>query len=460
MNLKRYDKLSVSESSAYFHAITLFITLAFIVPITQSVKAAELSSASLLKDAISKRQSGNYHQAIDILEKLRTDYADHKRINIELAINHIKLKQYSRAEDIILHIQQVPLTEQEQAKLNSLLNLIERKTKDSTKRHRFSGEVTANLGVDNFVSLFPEWAGSGYLHCYDYFDGEQYLYTECYDENDSEVEDIGFESEQDRENIKTKDQETYTSQKLRLNYKYHPAQKPTLFGQTAKLIWNNDLFFTNKQVKDKSNNKYRQFKFDSSLYFFFANRWIFDMRYRSVHHFSDGKRLLENHGAQMALAVPFDSARLKFGVEVKSKSYHQMLKEKDATVIVPWLEYSRDLASNLKLSVGSRYRQSRARDAVYSYNNWNVFVGLHYYPFEKTSIFVSLNHDKLNYTIDDPDIVNWGQETKRSIAVGIKYKLNQQFVFGINGQYATNKFDMNFGDEDWNRIEAFVSYRF
>ena len=145
------------------------------------VQAKETSSASLLKEAISKRQSGEHHKAIDILEKLRVQYTDHKRINIELAINHIKLKQYSNAEEILLHLQGMPLSEQESKKLTSLQKLIDRKSQFSDSRHTFSGEATAYLGVDNFISLNQVWTGGGVIYCYDYYDGDEYLYTECYD---------------------------------------------------------------------------------------------------------------------------------------------------------------------------------------------------------------------------------------------------------------------------------------
>ena len=436
------------------------LLIAFILVPSQLVNATEGSSADLLKDAIGKRKTGHYHQAIGILEKLQRQHSEHKRINIELAINHIKLKQYSEAEVILLHLQGLPLTEQESKKLSALQRLIDKKANINDSRYRFSADASFYLGVDNFLSLFPDWSNTGTIYCYDYFDGDEYLFTECYDENNNEVEDIDFEEQDNRETVTERDQQTYTSQRLRFNYQYFPRQKISLFGQSAKLIWYNDLNIMQKQVRNENKSKYGQAKVDSSLYFFFPSRWIFDVRYRGIYHFSDSDKFLDEQSAQLALAVPIDKARFKFGFEFKSKFYKSHSRDKNAHVSTPWLEYSFQLTDEYKVSIGSRYYQYRAKDEIYSYDNVNFYLGLHYFPFDKFSAFATLNYHRLNYTIDDPEIVNWAQEVKRSIALGVKYQFNDSLSIGLNGHYVNKKLDMSFGHEDWNRIEAFINYRF
>ena len=422
--------------------------------------ADNLSSAELLKDAISKRKTGHYSAAINILEKLQLQHASHKRINIELAINHIKLKQYSEAEAILLHLQSMPLSDQESKKLTKLQKLIDKKDKYKTSRSRFSGDLSFYYGVDNFISLYPDWSGSGTIYCYDYFDGEEYLFTECYDEDNNEVDDIYFGDQQDRENITEKDKETYTSQRLRLNYQYYPKDKISLFGQATKLIWYNDLNLLQKKIRNSARNKYGQARFDSSLYFFFPNRWIFDVRYRGIYHFSDSDKFLDEHSLLLSLAVPVGKARIKTAIERKEKSYGNQQRDKNAEVLIPSIEYSYQLSDAYKLAIGGRYYRYRAKDNIYSYDNGNLYLSLHYYPFDNFSAFASFNFHQLSYEIDDPEMVNWGREIKRSIAAGVKYQFTEALSLGLNGHYVNKKLDMSYGHEDWNRIEAFVNYRF
>ena len=422
--------------------------------------ADNLSSAELLKDAISKRKTGHYSEAINILEKLQLQHTSHKRINIELAINHIKLKQFSEAEAILLHLQGMPLSEQESKKLSKLQQLIDKKEKFKTSRSKFSGDISLYYGVDNFISLYPDWSGSGAIYCYDYFDGEDYLFTECYDEDNSEVDDIYLDEQQDRENITEKTKETYTSQRLRLNYQYYPKNKVSIFGQATKLIWYNDLNLLQKKISDSARNKYGQARFDSSLYLFFPNRWIFDVRYRGIYHFSDNDKFLDEQSLLLSLAIPVGKSRVKAAIERKEKSYGKQQRDKDAAILIPSIEYSYQLSEAYKLALGGRYYRYRADDDIFSYNNGNLYLSLHYYPFDNFSAFASINFHQLNYEIDDPDLVNWGRETKRSIAVGVKYQFTEALSFGLNGHYVNKKLDMSYGHEDWNRVEAFVSYRF
>ena len=92
--------------------IIFFLLLCFTLSLTSSA-AEKNTDTQQLKSAISLRQSNQHHQAVDILEELLINHGDHKRINIELAINYIKLADFSRSKEILDHLKTLDLTDKE-----------------------------------------------------------------------------------------------------------------------------------------------------------------------------------------------------------------------------------------------------------------------------------------------------------------------------------------------------------
>jgi hypothetical protein len=473
LTLSNQKKTSAPNFYA-FNAKRWFSLFALFLLIGQ-LHATELSSTGLLKDAITKRQIGKHQQAIDILEKLRVQFTTHKRINIELVINHIKLHQYDHAENIIVQLQSMSLSEKEAQKLQTLQNLIDKQSKKTVNKHQYSVELKANIGTDTFTSDVPVYyydddyglGGASEIICYDYYEGDTYIGTECY-EGDNLIDNNGFESDgfddeeynPNRELEKSKDKQTYSNQSIRINYRYRPQEKFKLFGQPTSLILSNNLVLLQKQIRHHNDRKYSQIKLDSTMYLLQKNRWMFDARLQGIYHYSDGKKILSDQGIQLSTTMPFNKSRLKFAWEYKNKSYHSQLSDNNGHVSTPRVEYAIKFNHYLRFSVGSRYLQYRAKDEYNSYNNLNFYLGLHFYPSQNLTTFVTLNHNKLHYLVDDPELVNWAEEVKRSVALGIKYKFNQNISMGLNSHFVTNKIENDFGQDDWNRVEAFISYQF
>ena len=65
-----------------------------------------------------------------------------------------------------------------------------------------------------------------------------------------------------------------------------------------------------------------------------------------------------------------------------------------------------------------------------------------------------------NYNIDDPELVNWSTEYRKSLSIGLKYRFENSINIGLNSHFIkTNKAQDN-GEDEWYRIETSIGYRF
>lgn len=471
--------LSTKNSSIRGRAMSVFKfnkRLLMVICLVQifSVKANQTSSTELLKNAISLRQAAHYFQAVEILEQLKSEYKNHKRVNIELAINFINLKQFSQAQSAIDHLNTLPLSEQEKAKLVSLQQLINKSSQQTVKKHFYSVELLAFYGIDSLSpsSLYEymdfceleeyEYLEFCEMEAYEYlgfFELEEYEYQDFNEEGDyiePENEDIDEVPE-----ILAKKDNSYTSQRLRATYRYRPGTRFDLLGQQASFIWYNNFSVNKKQINDESESRYSQLKLESTLYLLQSNRWMYDVKFRARYHSINGKKVQNDQSIQFAVSMPlYDKGRLKAGFELKNKSFASVNSHYDANISTPWLEYAINLNDNFRWSLGGRYRQSHARDSFYTYDNSTFYTSLHYKHSQKLSGFITLNQSKLTYEIDDPEQVNWSVENIRSAALGIKYNVNQNLSFGLNAHFINNKQQHITGKDEWERFEIFVGYLF
>ena len=451
-----------------FLGLTLF-------SVNVNAKGQQVSSSKLLNNAISLRQSGQHHQAVEILDQLKNEYQDHKRVNVELVINYINLKQFPQAQSSIDHLYSLPLSEQERKKLISLQKLVKKSTLQLANKHFFSMELLASYGVDSLTSQFPvyEYLDFSDMEDYEYQDFgdmEDYEYQDFGDMGEYEYQDLGEQEEYievddidlvgDRDEAKDKHENSYTSERLRAIYRYRPGTQFDFFGQQASLLWYNNFTLNQKQVNDEYDSRYTQIKFDSTLYLLQSNRWIFDARLRSRYHAADGFKMLNDQSIQFSASMPLDKARIKVGLELSNRSFADYNRDNDASVSTPWLEYTVNLSEDFRWSVGSRYRKNHARDPFYSYDNLNFYTSLYYNHTQNFSVSITLNRNRLHYLIDDPELVYWAIERKHSAAIGIKYQVNQNLSLGFNSHFVTNKQEHGFGEDEWNRLEFFVGYLF
>ena len=132
-----------------------FSLLLFIIFPLASLAAEKNTDTQQLKSAISLRQTNQHHQAVDILEDLLKNHGDHKRINIELAINYIKLADFSRSQEILDHLKTLDLTEKENKKLANLVKLVKSKQSKKISAHQFSTDLSLFYGLDRYTAEFP-----------------------------------------------------------------------------------------------------------------------------------------------------------------------------------------------------------------------------------------------------------------------------------------------------------------
>jgi len=439
--------LTLTTSSVNKALINYSLLLLFFVP--ACLLAAEKSNdAQQLKSAISLRQANNHQQAVELLEDLLKDHSDHKRINIELAINYIKLADFNRSQEILDHLKTLDLTDNENKKLANLIKLVASKQHKQASTHKFSTDVSVFYGVDRYTSKFPIY------EYYEFFDqGDDYL-LEDYSEELVEVR-----SEEVQHN-----KEHYLAQQIKGFYRYRPSNTLTLFGQQTQIIFTGVTSWYQRQLQRSNNGdddpKYKQAKFDAALSFLTEKKWLFNIKYRGRSHFQNSARILTDHGFALSGSFPLKDGRITLGFEHKRKNYNKDYRHNNATINSPSIEYSYLFKPAIKFKVGTRYRIYQASDEFNRYRNTNLYASLHFTPTDSLTAFLSYNHSDLAYTIDDPELVHWGSEMKSSWLSGLKYQLTDRLYWGVNLHHIDNAFDRDAGNNKWQRIEATVNYQF
>ncbi|MBL4909709.1 MAG: tetratricopeptide repeat protein [Alteromonadaceae bacterium] len=408
-----------------------------------NVNAAQISDVSLLKQAISLRQTHQNNQAITILENLKINHQDHKRINIELVINYLKLNQYDKAETVIEHLYQLPLSANELTKLQALQKRLPKKSNKNKHRiHRFGLTATLYSGIDSISSQFPIYEYIGDINWQDGY------------EVDVSEEDILVNRGKQTE----RQSSYYNAEQLKGFYRYAPKKHFTVFGKKTALFWSNKLSLYRQQIQNRDD--YQQIKFDSNISLIITKQWLFDLRYRNRSHFYAGKKRLNDQGIQFLLSLPIYNNRLKFGLEKREKTFNSIDIINNSTITTPWLEYAFKISTHFNASFGAQHRQKRALDVFNSYNNTNLYCRLNYTPTEKMSSYLLFNYNKLHYLEDDPVTVNWSREWRKSLALGVNYQFNKQLNIGLNSHVIRNKADNDNGKDEWLRLEAFIGYQF
>ena len=428
--------------------MTLMAIFTLLLVFVTYKSSAQNTDFSLLKQAISLRQSHQNQQAVTILESLKIDHQDHKRINIELVINYMKLDQYDKANPIIAHLYTLKLSDNELAKLKALQKRLKNKAltrlkhKTAPQPHRFGLSATMFTGVDSISSQFPIYEYIGDINWQDGY------------EVDNSEEDILFT----RSELTEKQSNYYTAQQVKGYYRYTPKQQTSLFNKKNILVWTNKLSLYRQKIQNK--NDYQQVKLDSNISLISTTRWLFDLRFRIRSHFYGGEKTLDDTGIQFLVAIPIKHNRLKLGLERRNKNFNKLNSANNAAVTTPWLEYAFVISTNFSTNIGIQYRNKHADDPFNSYGNINLYTRFNYDPNEKMSTYILLNYNKLHYDKDDPEEVNWSEEIRKSIALGVNYQLTNNFNIGLNSHLINNKVDNDNGQDEWFRLEAFISYQF
>ncbi|WP_281556270.1 hypothetical protein [Thalassomonas sp. RHCl1] len=461
-------------------ALLLPLTVFLLTP--PQLLAKENSSAELLKQAISLRKNNQYHQALELLTPLKKQHGNHKRINIELAFNYINLNDFHLASDIAAHIATLNLSTNERKTLAALKQLIKKKEKKQRASHLFTTQLSTYAGIEAFSSRFPV---DYYIEVVDpsgfspgnqpelntAYDSSSY-YDAVYPEKSFPVEDSNYIIE--TSTAREKKQSRYHAQKVKFKHYYRHDKKLRLFATPLLFSWRNQFSYYQKQGQKKGldnqvidqNKKlsYRQLKLDTGFNLLSDSLWLFNFNFSHRGHYYDNKQLLDEDKLMLSASMPINKNRLTLAVTKGKKSYQGLYDFHDSQLASVALEYSLNFNPMLKLHLGSRYLQNNARDVYNNYDEQTFYARLNYAlppgPLFGLTGFITVNYHRLMYEIDDPSLVNWGREYKQSIAATLQYPLTENLALGINGHISRNNKNRQSGKDDWQRIEAFLSYQF
>lgn len=438
----------------------LLIWLIFTVLFSSSASAFQLTSSDLLKTAIEKRRAGEHWQAVSILSELRAKHLSHKRINIELILNYIRLRQYDKAETLLLFMQSLTLSPLEQKKLQQLTKILAKRMRKPISSHRWLTDVGASVGIDVVNNSFPVF----FIEDYQFEDGSllsDELDDQLWEELDfADLEYLDGYEVVDRTEQNERQESSYVSQHININYRYRPLEKISWLTLPTYLIWDVNGNGEFRQINNAENSYYQRLGINSSLYLLRVNQWLAEFSIRSNFHYNKGSKLLVDNRQRLAFSLPYHKHKFKVAFDYGQKHYRSSLFANNAKLTTPWFEYSYALKDSIRLSAGYRYKKLNANDEFLSYRNKNPYLGVYYYPFSDISAFVMVNYYQLRYQIDDLALVNWAKEDKKSLAFGIKYYFNDALSLSLNGNYSKNKIEMALGEDDWRRLEASLNYRF
>ena len=417
-----------------------------------NVGAKQPDDINRLKKAVELRKSQEYQQAIELLESLKQKHFDHKRINIELAINFIKLEKYDESIVILQHLQSLILSTSEKTKLNSLFELVQSKldayskkanksNKSNKSPYKFLVDATFYYGVDQYSTQFPI-----------------YEYLDPFDEGLAFEDNFEFDEEliELRSDEVDKQENNYFAQQLQSYYLYKFQEK-----KGYKFIFSGLAAIYQRQIKKSTNLHYRQYKLEPALSLIINDEWLINLKIRSRFHEQNSRYILSDNSMQLFASLPLLEGRVKFGYNYRKKDNKTAGNNAfDATISSPWLEYVWRPASKIKFQIGSRYRIYNTADKFNQYRNVMFYSSLNYKLSNNTSVYFSYNNSNLAYVIDDLELVNWGDETKHSFSAGGKFKINQQFSWGINGHVIDNQLSQDAGEDQWKRLEVYFTYRF
>jgi len=456
--------------------------LFWLLSLTQAHAA---SSVEQLKQAISLRKNSQYQQALELLAPLKNQFGDHKRINIELALNHISLKNFHQAKSIAGHIAGLPLSQKERKTLASLNQLIEENEQKQQTAHQFSTRFSAYASTETFTSRFPldyyievsdpagfSPADTGAFPGTDGYYYTEVFYDDAYPGNAYPEQEISYQ--QERITAREKKQSSYRAQQLKLKHHYRHGKKLSFFSTPWLFSWRNHLSLYQKQgqqkgqenqvIAQKQKLNYRRLKLDTGFSLLNDKLWLLDLGFSRRYHYYDSEHLLNEDKLRLSASLPLLGNRLTLALAKENKTYRGLYNIHNTRHRSARIEYSLDIGPTNTWHLGSRFLQNNAWDSYNSYDELTLYSRLNYTfsrgPLLGLTGFVTLNYHRLMYEIRDPSLVNWGREYKQSIAAGVQYPLTANLSLGLNGHLSRNNKNQQSGKDDWQRLEAFISYRF
>ena len=404
----------------------------------------QVDVVKVIEQAISQRKQGKTYDSIEILQQLKLNQQNNIRVYLELAISYLKVQQHDKASAEVASILSLAPSMKDNKRLLKLQEMIataQQKAKDS--KHQFKYEVTAYRGFDELTAKYP--------------------YFEI-----TEFEDF-YQVERKEESFATKHH--YIGTRLKAQYRYTPTKSFNLFGQPTYSFLNSRITHFEKHSLGDHNAYFGFDSFDSSYFLLQPKRWAFNAKIKGKWHSYHGERSLTEKYIDINGSVLFYGARFKLGVNRTSNALDSEYAEKlfgdgnyiferKTSIVSPYVKLSYRFSPSLLWTVGSRRRSIHATIAELEGKVINYSSTLKYNVSDKIDLHTSFYYDELSYDVVDLELGLHSGELKRSLIVGLGYRLDDNWRVGINALHMDRKQNDDYGQDQQKRMEAFVQYSF
>ena len=345
------------------------------------------------------------------------------------------MRQFERADRLVLHLQSLELDEREKQVVAKLKKVLSRQMRKSLATHAFTFSSVTSAGIDIVENNFPVYVFDDTEQESEYWESDEIL-DDTWLESDFIYVDYELVDEfTDREEVTEKSEVSYFSQAIEGNYRYRPVESISWFTHPTQWLIDVDAHVKYKQYDKRDNNNYLSYYLDASVYMLQINRWLLELSALARLDYAENRKLVNKTRFRTAFSIPFQSSKVKFAYDIQQRHYRHSLSAYDATIHVPWLEYTYTYSPSIRFLLGAKLHQLDAHDNFNSYDNKQFYASFYYLPNTDFIAYASFNYYKLHYEIDDPEIVNWANESKRSLALGLRYQFNENMNLGPCRKY-------------------------
>lgn len=413
-----------------------------------------------LDDAVNLRKEGRIEDSIELLEKLKKADQDNVRIHLELAIGYLKNRQYQQAEAAVEQVfklapamkdnkklQQMISHSQQQAQMLGMPNKVPNNTANKavnkqavnkvskSSPHQFKGEVTLYKGFDRQAASFSFFEIS--------FDEE------------------GDDFQIERKEFSGSDTAHYTSGKFKGQYRYIPSESFDLLGQPTYAIWRSQLSWFQKNSKRDKTYRLGLATFDSSFHLVQPKRLALNARYRAKWRYFQGDKVRFDQTTDINFVVPYQQLKLKLGFSQKTRDYNSEFSHyENSTTLTPYMSLSYRFSPTLMAKIGLRERRINADNELLEGEVNHYFGAMEYDFTEDLSLSLSYYYDDLTYNIVDLDFGFNSGQLKRTLTLGGRYQLSENWQIGLNAIYIDRKQNEDFGQDQLKRLETSIRFSF
>ncbi|MFT4928213.1 MAG: hypothetical protein ACI8WB_004332, partial [Phenylobacterium sp.] len=132
----------------------------------------------------------------------------------------------------------------------------------------------------------------------------------------------------------------------------------------------------------------------------------------------------------------------------------------DSTSLAPYMRFSYRFSPSLMATLGARKRTIDAENTLIEGSITRYATTLKYDYSDSLAFTVAYYQDDLAYDIVDIELGLNSGELKRTLILGTRYEINENWQLGFNGIYVDKKQNEDFGQDQLKRLETFVRYSY